>query len=176
MVLLHQRGDLCAEPFTLKEFNEWVAAGMPDDAPDEDADEVEMDDDEDDEDDDDEEDDDDDEGEEEEEGEEADLEALSLELKKGCRMLGLPTNGTRDELLALLKSATAEADDDDEDEDEDEDDEGESEDESEDESEEEEEEEPTLEEIEKEMSGLTEEQLKAACEQMGLAPRAARTR
>ena len=45
------------EPFTLKEFVEWVAAGMPDDAPDEDADEVEMDDEEDDEDEDDEEDD-----------------------------------------------------------------------------------------------------------------------
>jgi hypothetical protein len=160
IVLFRSDEDAAPLAFSLKEYSEWVEAGMPDAEVDEEEEEG---------------------GEEEEEeeeesdgeAEEANFEELSVpELKKGCAMLGLSTEGSREDLIARLKEACPEEDEDDEDEsDEDEDESDEDEDE---ESGEEEDEETMKERIREHLTSLSVAQLKEACAELGLSKEGAK--
>jgi len=89
------------------------------------------------------------------------------ELKKGCKLLGLSVEGSKDELLARLQEAMANAEDDDEDDDDDDDDDDDEEDDDEEE-EEEEDEAATQAAIREHIGGLSKAQLKQACAALGL--------
>ena len=157
IALFRTADDASPVAFTAKEWSEWVAAGMVDDAEqDEEDDEEEL------------EEDGEEDGEEESEGDEeadeAELAALPLsELKKGCKLMGIPDHGTREEVLARLQEAMGE----DEAEEEEGDDDDEEE-ESGEESEDEEDEEARLAAIREHLSKLDKKQLKEACESLGL--------
>ena len=155
IVLLRTNEDAAPVAFTSKEYHEWVEAGRPDEAEDEDDEEegeefLEDDDEE-------------EEGEEEDEEEEDAREAFEkmsdAELRKGCMMLQVSSEGTRDELIERMVEASAalnaDSDDSDDDEDDDEDDEDDDE-------------EDEAESTQARLAAMSEGELKEACKQLGL--------
>ena len=135
VALFRTAEDASPVPFTLKDYDEWVADGMPEDPEEEgedgedelelgtdDDDEEEEEEDEDEEDEEDEDEDDDDE--EEEEDDEANLAAMSTQdLQRACKIFNLKCTGSKEELVQRLlehQNDVEEADDDEDEEEEEE--------------------------------------------------------
>ena len=158
IVLVRTDEDAAPLPFTIKEYKEWADAGFPDS-------EQESDDEEEGEEFEGEEEDDDEEDESEEEGEEEDAEAVfeqmtDEQLKKGCLLMKMDAEGTREQLVARMvegmKRMNEEA--------EEESGEEESGEESEDE------EPPSHEEVMAHLQQLSKTELKKACKELKLSP------